>query len=243
MLKLIFGILLLLTSATFGEAQTDCHFGSEEASDSLAKALEKTPSCSVAADYLEKCQWGSSADVRFAPIVIDKCEKTFLQRLSSKGKARYKEEMFLCAYEYAKQEGTLAISEREMCGVYVAARFASNPGIANKPAPRASFECGRATSPLEKAICSDKRLGQADIVLSRVYKAVVGSLSSGDKPAMKRQEKAWLSGVIKKCSVGSSPLSPATRTCVRNEFEARFIELDGCSVGGGEECLRVGSAQ
>jgi uncharacterized protein YecT (DUF1311 family) len=241
--KLLLGTLLLILLTTFGAAQTDPLVDSQNSWDRVAKALDKQPSCSAAADYLEKNMWGSSADVGFAYIVINKCEKAFLRDLTPEGKTRYNEERYLCRYEYANQEGTLSMSEAAMCGVWVAAQFAANPGIANRPAPRASFECRRAESPLEKAICSDKKLGQADIVLGRVYKAILGSLSSEEKPAMSRQEKVWLNGVMKKCGVGSPPLSSAKRSCVRSEFEARFSDLDGCLVGGGEECLREGATQ
>ena len=201
------------------------------------QALTREPSCSKADELLDKCRWGSSFDAQLAPIVIDKCEKGFLQKLTSEEKARYREELYLCAYEYAKQEGTISISENYVCQADVAARFAANPALAKQPAPRASFDCNRAATQLENAICADKKLGQADIVLGRAYKAVLSSMTSEDRPTIIRLQKEWLRNVTAKCTVASKPLSPAQRECVRNEFEARFMDLDGCGIGGPEECL------
>jgi uncharacterized protein len=39
------------------------------------------------------------------------------------------------------------------------------------PAQAASFDCGKARAPLEKAICADPRLSRADEALARAYKA------------------------------------------------------------------------
>lgn len=215
----------------------DCQYGSEQASESLARALTNAPSCSVAADKLQKCAWGSSADAQFASIVIDKCEKAFLPKLTPQGKERYKDEMYLCGYEYARQKGTMYISAAALCKVNVAVRFSAKPEIADQPAPRASFDCKRAESPLEKAICSDQKLGHADIVLGRSYNSVLRSLPGTDKGAMIRQEKEWLSDVVKKCGAAAEPLPPTARDCIQNEFELRFTELDACGEGGPTECL------
>ena len=62
----------------------------------------------------------------------------------------------------------------------VAAKFSAKPELANELAPLASFDCKRAETRLETAICSDKKLAQADIVLGRAYGAVLKSVPSTD---------------------------------------------------------------
>ncbi len=211
-----------------------CHFGGDKGYDETVKALKATKSCKAAVAYMEQCAWGSSADTGFAPIAIAKCEKTFVPKFSEKEWERYGEEMQLCAYRYARQEGTMSISAAALCQVDVAAQFAENPALADKPAPRASFDCTKARTPLEKAICSDIKLGHADIVLSRVYKDLLQTAGKANRPVVVQSEKEWLQRVPAKCGLEAGADSLATLDCVRNEFEQRFSDIDGC----GDDTIR-----
>lgn len=212
-------------------AQDACPFGygSDKAFDALAKALSGAKSCGEAVKTMDECEWGSSADTQFAAIVVGKCEKSFFPGLSEAAKANYEEEMQLCAYRYAKAEGTLAMSEAALCQVYVAAKIAANPSVAAAPVPRASFDCAKAKSPLEKAICSDTRLGHADIVLGRVYGETLKQLKEKQATDLVDSEKKWLAQVAQNCHAGAGPLNLAERNCVAVEFENRFTDLDGCA--------------
>lgn len=231
-------LLVVLLSACLSP-QEPCKFGygSEKASDQLEAALKRAPTCDKAADILSKCVSGSSADLEFASIVIEKCERSLLPKLTAAGNARYKRERELCAYEFEDQHGTLFLSEEAMCEVDIAQRFAGKPSLAEAPAPRASFVCAKAITSLEKAICSDDKLGRADIVLERAYRPVLRSTPAAKRSKLITQQKAWLSQVERKCGVGSSPLDLAARECVRKEFEIRFAQLDGCGADGPEDCL------
>lgn len=233
---LVISFLALLAASL--PAQSNCQFGGEKAADDLVQALTKEPSCSKASELLDECLWGSSADAQFASIVVDKCEKTFLSKFTPAEKTRYRQERGLCAYEFARQEGTIALSENYVCQADVAAQFAANPAMAKQPFPRASFECAKAKTALERAICADKKLGEADIVLGRSYKAVLGMFTGPNRATVVGLQKTWLNGVLRKCAVGRGHLFVQQRDCVRNEFETRFMDLDGCGVGGPDECLR-----
>jgi uncharacterized protein YecT (DUF1311 family) len=235
-MRVLFACLFLLIAMP-AAAQDECKFFSAEAADGLEKALASAPTCKAAVEKYDKCRWGSSADVGFAGIVIKKCEKDFLQSLNKAEKDRYLEEMELCNYEYGKQEGTLFISEGVSCHVYTAARYSENPKLADQPMPRASFDCSKAKTPLENAICFDKALGRADVVLSRAYKPLLNSVKGAQRTALIERQKKWLAASSKKCGVGTEPLSQSARACMRNEFEVRFMYLDGCGAGGPEECL------
>jgi uncharacterized protein YecT (DUF1311 family) len=209
-------------------AQEECTYFGEKASNDLMSALEKSPSCSAAADKLHRCEWGSSADARFAGVVISKCEKAFLASLPPPAKERYTEEMQLCAYRESRAEGTIHISEAAMCEVDVAADYAVHPQKAQDQPMPASFSCTAAKTPLETAICSRPALGQADIVLSRAYTDVLKSIPAKDRAALIQNEKDWLAMVPRKCGITSSPASGPSINCVRNEFELRFTNLDNC---------------
>jgi uncharacterized protein len=209
-------------------AQDKCEFGTPGAGDTLAKALEKAGSCRVAAAKLNDCAWGSSADTTFADIVIHKCEGEFLAKLSPVAKQRYGDEMQLCAYEYGRQDGTMYISAAALCQAAVAAGLAENPAMDNQPMPRATFDCARAQTKLEIAICSDVGLGHADIILGRVYRGVLRNASGAARAALIESERQWLQRVPELCGLSGTPLSRGAVDCVRNEFEQRFTALDGC---------------
>jgi hypothetical protein len=218
-------------------AQDNCPHG-DNAGEALADELSHAKSCSVAADKLNDCRWGSSADANFAPIVVHTCEKEFLRKLSGQAKSNYTEELQLCAYEYARQRGSLSISEAAMCEVYVAAEIAKNPASAIKSLPRASFDCKKAQAPLEVAICSDIKLGRADVVLGRVYSGTVKSLTGATRQAFIESEKHWLKSIPEKCKLSVPSISQGALECVRNEFELRFSAIDECGVVGGDEIVQ-----
>ncbi len=123
------------------------------------------------------------------------------------------------------------MSYAALCQVDVAAHFAADPLAASQPAPRASFDCANAKSPLEIAICSDISFGHADIVLSRVYTLLRQSRfdKKEDRGALTQSEKRWLLSVPAKCGLSATPASQKSLNCLRNEFELRFTDLDSCA--------------
>lgn len=222
------------------DAQEECKFGSPEAADALIKALQAEKTCGGATAKLHECQWGSSADTQFAPIVVEKCESKFLNKLSSEQRDRYGTEMQLCAYEYARQDGTMAMSAAAMCQVDVAARFAANPSNADREMLAASRDCRNVQSPIGKAICSNLMLRHADLVLSRVYSRVLTSLKPDESQALKSDQQDWRQKIAGKCDLAGPPFSARALGCTRNEFEVRFTNLDECQDGENDivACLK-----
>src|SRR5260370_21384612 len=208
--------------------QESCNYGSENPFDAMAKDLSQAKSCSAAAAKMRDCAWGSSADTQLAPIAIQKCEKTFLRNLSPAGKKHYGDEMQLCAYEFADQEGTIDMSAAALCQVDVAARYAADPVAAIKRSLRASFDCDKAQTLLEIAICSDIKLGHADIVLSRVYSGMLKDSDQEERSALVQSEKQWLQSIPPRCGLSATPLSQKSLNCVRDAFEVRFMMLYSC---------------
>jgi uncharacterized protein YecT (DUF1311 family) len=221
--------LLLSAASVFAQTQLACGSPTDETAAALDKLLTSDPSCAKANARLKACAFGSMADDQFAVIVIKKCEQTFLSSLSPQEKSRYVDERQLCTYEYARQEGTLYISEAALCHADVAANFSAHPEFARLPVPQASFDCSKATTPLEKAICSDARLGRADIVLGRAYAAALKEAPARERPALIASERKWLKSIPAKCGLAALAPSAAAMDCIRNAFELRFTALDGCS--------------
>ena len=227
MLRFIFAAAFAAQAASAALADDAC-FGTD--ADAMSAALEKAGSCRAAFAKFSECAWGSSADLAFGDIVTRTCEGEFLAKLSTSGKANYEDEAALCDYERERQDGTMYRSLAALCRAGVAARFADAPALADRPLPRASFDCSAARAPLEKAICADAKLGRADLVLSRVYKQAAQSLTPGEQRALNADERKWMARLVRDCGLTGAADEKA-RACARAAFEARFTALDDCEGG------------
>lgn len=56
----------------------------------------------------------------------------------------------------------------------------------------ASFNCDKATTAVEKAICANKELGEHDEFLAKVYKTLRNSLDAKGREVLKREQLAWI---------------------------------------------------
>jgi len=229
----IFFAFFLVTGTLL--AQEKCQFGSPEAADALVKAVGDQKTCKGAAQVMDQCWWGSSADTEFSSILVEKCEREFFSKLSPAAMENYVTEMQLCAYEYARQEGTISISEAAMCQAGVAERFAADPVSGDHAPFKASFDCAKAQTVLEQAICSDIRLGHADMVLGNVYKNAQKWAEPGIRPKLALSERNWLKSLPLKCGVTGVPLPEKQINCLRNQIEIRFSIMDGCGEGGADD--------
>ena len=228
-------VALTLAASSAALADDACPtFGGDAAFDSLLGRLRAEKTCPAAVATLKACRWGSSADTSFAAPVVARCEGNFYARLSPVDQRDYAHQMQRCAYRYAANQGTLFMSAAALCQVDVAAAFAGNPNAALRPA-RASFDCARAAKPLERLICADDNLGQADIILAASYADVLAA-TGPEKASLVASEKRWLAALPARCHVGAGPEPTA---CVIRAFEARFTALNQCIEAGGAEasCL------
>lgn len=55
-----------------------------------------------------------------------------------------------------------------------------------------SFDCSKASTFVEKAICSDPLLGKFDDALSENYKGMLGADFGGSKNSLKAAQRKWL---------------------------------------------------
>jgi uncharacterized protein len=94
-------------------------------------------------------------------------------------------------------------------------------------AEQASFDCNKAQSPLEKAICGDPGLGHADLVLERVY-ADAFKLDPAHGDALATSERQWLKVLPDKCGLSVRTTRKAAIACLRDQFEERFTAMDSC---------------
>jgi len=214
-----------------------CHFFGEKNAAATEHVLRTSASCFAAHTYLSKCAWGSSADVGFADIVRSRCEKDFVQKLSTAQKIIYTDKSSLCADEFASQDGTLALSEESICLADVAFQFATNLTEAARPLPRASFDCGKAKSPLEITVCANPDLGRQDLLLSRAYFPFFKALKGDDRKALIDNQRMWNQRAPTECRLLSLPASPTVVSCLIQKYKARASALDACGNGLDIGCI------
>ena len=82
----------------------------------------------------------------------------------------------------------------------------------------ASFDCARASTLVEQAICSDAKLSELDESMAHAYKKAIAS--SYNASALKSEQRTWLTGVRNKCS---------DVTCLTRTYLDRQKELSALS--------------
>lgn len=79
----------------------------------------------------------------------------------------------------------------------------------------ASFDCNKASSVIEKAICTDKTLGNLDDSLQQTYKKALEN--SQDTNTLKTGQLEWLKNVRNRCS---------DKDCLTQVYTSRLMELN-----------------
>lgn len=80
----------------------------------------------------------------------------------------------------------------------------------------ASFDCKKAASLVEKAICSNPTLSKLDDSLAKAYKQALNKAS--DQASLQAEQRAWLSKVRNPCR---------NEHCIQEAYQVRLAELDG----------------
>jgi len=92
-------------------------------------------------------------------------------------------------------------------------------GWTSTPAPAASFDCARASATLEKTICADKALNDADTKLGSVYRQLLKALPEGDAGRLRQDQRAWLKTRTSFCR-------DTDATCILPVYQARISVLE-----------------
>lgn len=87
-------------------------------------------------------------------------------------------------------------------------------GVFAPEARAAGFDCSKASTVVEKAICGDPKLSSLDEELSVVYSK--GLSSAVDRDAMKAEQRRWLTQVRNKC---------VDTLCLEEAYRVRFAEI------------------
>lgn len=107
------------------------------------------------------------------------------------------------------------------------------------PASAASFDCGKAATAFEKAICDNPTLSADDDTLAVAFATAIGGLSKPAVTTMRAEQRAWLDFAARSCTDDAEPLSDvATYTdnqieCLGLAFSTRTGVLEQSRMLGG----------
>ena len=103
-------------------------------------------------------------------------------------------------------------------GLMMASLVSTALVVAPGPADAASFDCARARSASERAICGNRSLEDRDVKMATLYSVVrqfqggMGALA-----AMRDRQSEWL---------GQRELCGANIACIRRSYDVRIAELE-----------------
>jgi uncharacterized protein YecT (DUF1311 family)/N-acetylneuraminic acid mutarotase len=93
----------------------------------------------------------------------------------------------------------------------------------------AGFDCKKATTPIEKCICSDQDLSYADSWLNKTYLSCLKFLSQEDKKKFKAEQITWMKKRDKICSESQdarSNIYGIDKDCLKKMYDQRTKELN-----------------
>ena len=90
------------------------------------------------------------------------------------------------------------------------------------PAPAASFDCGKAGTAVEKAICTDVEVSSLDEYLGRYYVVALEAAGAG-AACLKSDQRSWVKTIRNPCG--------ADAACLSTAYLQRLAALDGFQPG------------
>lgn len=109
-----------------------------------------------------------------------------------------------------------------------------------------SFDCAKASAPVEKLICADQDLGDLDGELAKAYAIKRQSLSAEDAETLKLEQRQWLAQRNKKCGIGPKGVDPAQGdaaaiSCLIRTYASRANRMNVLAAGAHlDEISRIG---
>lgn len=107
------------------------------------------------------------------------------------------------------------------------------------PAGAASFDCNKAATPFEHAICDDTALSMADDRLAATYQTAIGGLSEMALAAVRGDQRKWLDYAQRACAPEAKPMASGEydedrRRCLVSLFNSRSTVLESSRMIGGK---------
>lgn len=103
--------------------------------------------------------------------------------------------------------------------------------LATRPAAAAGFDCGKAASPTEKAICADPALSAADGAMSRAFRAARGLELPQPGPESLAAQRDWNAARTQDCGSDTACLMQRTEARIQALHEAQDAGFERLSEG------------
>ncbi|HVY49955.1 MAG TPA: DUF3298 domain-containing protein [Devosia sp.] len=104
-------------------------------------------------------------------------------------------------------------------------------------AQAASFDCGKAQTSFERAVCDHPDLSDRDEVLAQAYATALGGLSPAASAQVKAGQHSWLDYASRVCSDDAQPIkgdyTDDQAQCLAGEFTSRITSLEASRMMGG----------
>ena len=103
--------------------------------------------------------------------------------------------------------------------------------VTASPVAAASFDCTKASTPFETAICADPDLSKADERLAKTYATAIGGLSETALGEMRTSQREWLDYAQRACTRDAEVLTSGTYddrgvSCLIDVFNSRSRVLE-----------------
>jgi len=105
--------------------------------------------------------------------------------------------------------------------------FVLNCNAASDKKIKASFDCSKASLPIEHSICSNHDLASLDVKLSKTYIDKRKNISKDEAIALKKDQRIWLKNRINKCDVRDYNFSSKdVIECLIKNYAYRISDLN-----------------
>lgn len=106
------------------------------------------------------------------------------------------------------------------------------------PTQAASFDCAKASTPYEQAICQQPKLSAADELLAKAFSTAIGGLTAKAADAMRTDQRQWLDFVQRVCTDDAKPLTSGSyddtgASCLADKLRDRVNVLEASRMLGG----------
>jgi uncharacterized protein len=98
--------------------------------------------------------------------------------------------------------------------------------VASSAAHAASFDCAKAKTPQEKAICSSPSLSKADEEMAAAYHAVLTAAPSKMKEEVRTDQRDWLGELPLECPSGRQRFGQDIVACLQQAYDRRNKALN-----------------
>ena len=120
---------LLSMSATALAAPVECPTAVRE---DVLGLLDHASTCERSLRVFEACASGAGGDVGLGEVVVKRCERDFLSKLSSVQRLIYQRKLELCARKFQKEPDTMYRSFEAFCSAKVAKMYSLRFALGRK---------------------------------------------------------------------------------------------------------------